>query len=228
METPKEKKEDIIGSGLFGIVKRETDNQNKSNSIRVAQKVINIKKIDNKINHLQEVIIKIKKRILMMNNLVKKNVQNCNITKYNDVISVNDDKLSFKMELCNCNILEYINENCPKEGSGLDIGQIYDILVQLNKAFHNLEFENINHGNLKLENILVNFDKNKYTFKLTGFEIIPELINLTKVDSPDKICMYLPPEILKENDKNTFALDQKSDLWSLGIIIYYLYFKEFP
>ena len=85
------------------------------------------------------------------------------------------------MELCNCNILEYINENCPKEGSGLDIGQIYDILVQLNKAFHNLEFENINHGNLKLENILVNFDKNKYTFKLTGFEIIPELINLTKI-----------------------------------------------
>ena len=79
-----------------------------------------------------------------------------------------------------------------------------------------------------MENILVNFDKNKYTFKLTGFEIIPELINLTKVYSPDKICMYLPPEILKENDKNTFALDQKSDLWSLGIIIYYLYFKEFP
>ena len=228
METPKEKKEDIIGSGLFGIVKRETDNQNKSNIIRVAQKVINIKEIDNKINHPQEVIVKIKKRILMMNNLVKKNVQNCNITKYNDDISVNDDKLSFKMELCNCNILEYINENCPKEGSGLDIGQIYDILVQLNKAFHNLEFENINHGNLKLENILVNFDKNKYTFKLTGFEIIPELINLTKVDSPDKICMYLPPEILKENDKNTFALDQKSDLWSLGIIIYYLYFREFP
>ena len=72
METRKEKKEDIIGSGLFGIVKRETGNQNKSNSIRVAQKVIDIKKIDNKINHLQEVIIKIKKRILMMNNLVKK------------------------------------------------------------------------------------------------------------------------------------------------------------
>ena len=130
METPKEKKEDIIGSGLFGIVKRETDNQNKSNIIRVAQKVINIKEIDNKINHPQEVIVKIKKRILMMNNLVKKNVQNCNITKYNDDISVNDDKLSFKMELCNCNILEYINENCPKEGSGLDIGQINDILVQ--------------------------------------------------------------------------------------------------
>ena len=45
METPKEKKEDIIGSGLFGKVKRETDNQNKSNSIRVAQKVLNIKKL---------------------------------------------------------------------------------------------------------------------------------------------------------------------------------------
>jgi protein kinase len=35
----------------------------------------------------------------------------------------------------------------------------------------------------------------------------------------------MPPEILKENN---FEIDQETDLWSLGVIIYYLFFKEFP
>ena len=38
--------------------------------------------------------------------------------------------------------------------------------------------------------------------------------------------MYLPPEILESN--NTFVIEQKTDSWSLGVIIYYLCFKEFP
>jgi hypothetical protein len=62
-----------------------------------------------------------------------------------------------------------------------------------------------------LENILINLDRDKYTFKLSGLEIIPELINLTINNKPDKICKYLPPEISKENNKASFAIDQKID-----------------
>ena len=38
METPKQKQDDIIGSGLFGIVKRETIIQ-KDKTYRVAKKI---------------------------------------------------------------------------------------------------------------------------------------------------------------------------------------------
>ena len=227
MESNNQKSTDLIGSGLFGEVKRETVSQNDNKLIRVAKKTLNIKKVSNLINkQVEEYIKKTKERITEISNLVKDNYGNCNITKYYVDSKSTDGKLSFKMELCNYNLSQYLKENYPNKG--LDIGEIYDILSQLNIAFKTLGFNDFIHGNIKLENILINLDKDKYTFKLSGLEIIPELINLTITYRPDKICKYLPPEILKENNKTTFAIDQKIDSWSLGVIIYYLFFKEFP
>ena len=63
METPKQKQDDIIGSGLFGIVKRETIIQ-EDKTYRVAKKILNIKKINDKINkQISEEIKKTKARI---------------------------------------------------------------------------------------------------------------------------------------------------------------------
>ena len=223
-----QKSSDIIGSGLFGEVKKEINFQSDKTAYPVAKKTLNIKKFSDKINNkLNEYIKKTKERIIEISNIVKDNFGNCNITKYYDDPTDIDGKISFKMELCNYNLSQFLKENYPNRG--LDIGEIYDILIQLNKAFNILGYRQINHGNIKLENILVNLEKdNKYTFKLSGLEIIPELINLTKIYRPDYICKYLPPEILKEDGKTTFIVDQKMDTWSLGVIIYYLLFKEFP
>ena len=223
-----QKSSDIIGAGLFGEVKKEINFQSDKTAYRVAKKTLNIKKVSDKINNkLNEYIKKTKERIIEISNLVKDNFGNCNITKYYDDPTDIDGKISFKMQLCNYNLSQFLKENYPNKG--LDIGEIYDILIQLNKAFHILGCSPINHGNIKLENILVNLEKdNKYTFKLSGLEIIPELINLTKIYRPDYICKYLPPEILKVDSKTTFIVDQRVDAWSLGVIIYYLLFKEFP
>ena len=211
---------DIIGNGHFGIVIKEKMNNDKI----IAKKTINIKKFNDKIGKtVEEIIKKIKNRIQIMNKI--NNNKSCNITKYYDDIIDKDSKLSFKMELCDCNLRKYLDKNCPKKGKGLDIEQIYDILVQLNNAFNILEIYKIVHGNIKLENILVKLTKKKSIFKLSGFEIIPEFVNITKPFEPD-IFIYLPPEILVNN--NTFEIDQKTDSWSLGLIIYYLCFKEFP
>ena len=227
MESNNQKSTDLIGAGLFGEVKRETVSQGDKKLIRVAKKTLNIKKVSNLINkQVEEYIKKTKERITEISNLVKDNYGNCNITKYYVDSSSTDGKFSFKMELCNYNLSQYLKENYPSKG--LDIGEIYDILNQLNNAFKTLGFNDVVHGNIKLENILINLDRDKYTFKLSGLEIIPELINLTINYRPDKICKYLPPEILKENNKASFAIDQKIDSWSLGVIIYYLFFKEFP
>ena len=226
MESTNKKSKDIIGGGLFGEVKRENINLSDKTIIRVAKKTLNIQKVNNLIKQqVEDYIQKTKERIKEISDLVKDNYGNCNITKYYPDTTDADGKISLKMELCNYNLYQYLNENYPDKG--LDIGEIYDILIQLNSGIKALAFSDIKHGNIKLENILINLEKDKYTFKLSGLEIIPQLINLTKNYRADKICKYLPPEILKDNNKN-FVIDQKMDSWSLGVIIYYLFFKEFP
>ena len=150
---------DIIGNGHFGIVIKEKMNNDKI----IAKKTINIKKFNDKIGKtVEEIIKKIKNRIQIMNEI--DNNKSCNITKYYDDIIDKDSKLSFKMELCDCNLRKYLDKNCPKKGKGLDIEQIYDILVQLNNAFNILEIYKIVHGNIKLENILVKLTKKKIHF----------------------------------------------------------------
>ena len=197
-------------------------NENKIN-ISVKKNTLENKKGKNKDNQKEEKIIdKIKNRIQKISNKFK---NNDNITEYDDS-TVKDGELFFTMEKCDENLREYLYRTCPKEGQGLNTEQIYDILDQLNNAFRIFESDKIIHGNLELENILVKKNEEKSVFKLSEFEFIPELINATNQYKIDKMCWYLPPEILE--NKNNFKIDQKTDTWSLGIIIYYLYFKEFP
>ena len=205
------------------VISLEKDiNENKIN-ISVKKNTLENKKGKNKDNQKEEKIIdKIKNRIQKISNKFK---NNDNITEYDDS-TVKDGELFFTMEKCDENLREYLYRTCPKEGQGLNTEQIYNILDQLNNAFRIFESDKIIHGNLELENILVKKNEEKSVFKLSEFEFIPELINATNQYKIDKMCWYLPPEILE--NKNNFKIDQKTDTWSLGIIIYYLYFKEFP
>ena len=88
--------------------------------------------------------------------------------------------------------------------------------------------ENIFHLDLKLENILIKYNEDKaFTIKLSGYACS----NSKKVASNIRKSFnsfyhyYMPPEILKEDP---YEYNYKIDLWSLGIIIYDLYFKEIP
>ena len=63
METPRqkqEKQEDLVGSGIFGTVVRETHSQNDKSSSRVAKKTIDPKGLNDEIN--QQIEEEIKKR----------------------------------------------------------------------------------------------------------------------------------------------------------------------
>ena len=103
------------------------------------------------------------------------------------------------------NLKEYMN----KRNEGLSIEEIKEILIQLNNIFMN----NIGDINLTLSNIVICLDQlNKIKFKLANYQLIKN--NL----------LYTPPEIL-ENKLNEKT---KNNIWKLGIIIYYLLFKEFP
>ena len=83
------------------------------------------------------------------------------------------------------------------------------------------------HRDLKLENILIKYEnkeKTKYTLKLTDYEVTKKIKTFTeKCTSRVGTLKYMAPEILEGN-----KYGRECDLWSLGITIYTLFFKEFP
>ena len=89
---------------------------------------------------------------------------------------------------------------------------------------------NIIHGNIKLENILIKYndeEKKDYTVKLTDYGISKKLFSLSrKYNTYSGKIATMAPEILEGKEQND--CNYKCDLWSIGIIIYRLLFGELP
>ena len=82
------------------------------------------------------------------------------------------------------------------------------------------------HRDIKLANILVKYednDKKQFVVKLTDYGISKQLNSMSKCFTHTGTLLTMAPEVLKEEEYNS-----KCDIWSLGIIIYQLYFKEYP
>ena len=100
-----------------------------------------IKEIDKTQNILSNEIEKLK-NLKIENNLIKEIID----TK---------DYLYIIMELCEYNLEDYIK----KREDSISINEIREILMQLNNTFKIMLKENIIHGDLKLDNILIIFNK---------------------------------------------------------------------
>ena len=154
---------------------------------------------------------------------VMKNIKNKYIIELKDNFIVNNKGYCIVMELCNCNLKDILN-NKP---NGLPINIIKKIFTQLNEALKIMQIKEkkIYHRDLKPENILIKFtDKNKTNFdiKLTDFGLSSNEIN-SIVQSHSNVGSekYKAPEV------DDFEYNNKSDLWSLGIILYELYTNKY-
>ncbi len=126
--------------------------------------------------------------------------------------------LNIILELCLWNLDEYIS---MKEES-LSINEIKYILIQINKALKFLiKKKKSNHRNLEVSDILISFQINKTIIKLSNFFVN----TFSESRSHFKVSLTLAPEVITNDGKNDLS---KSDLWSLGIIIYFMYFMEYP
>jgi serine/threonine protein kinase len=127
------------------------------------------------------------------------------------------------MELCLINLDDFIK----MRQSGLSDEEVKEVLIQLNKAFSLMHKKDIIHRDLKLSNILISLDKvNKPVFKLSDFGLSKALehqytkdLQLSLVGTPTTMA----PEVLKGENMN-----RKSDIWSLGVLIYYMINREYP
>ena len=123
------------------------------------------------------------------------------------------------LELCDGTLEKEI-----KKKNGFTIEEIKNILNQLNKVFKVMLKNNIIHRDLKPENILIKYideKKNKFKIKLGDYGLARK-INKEASTLCGSIITMAPEIQLGYNYTN------KCDLWSIGIIIYFMLFVEYP
>ena len=124
------------------------------------------------------------------------------------------------LELCDTDLNEIIEE---KE-DGLNSSEILYIMNDLNKAFKYMNEQSIIHRDIKPDNIMIKYidsSKQKFIPKIGDYGIsrtIDEEGASTVCGSP----IFRAPEIIEQK------YNDKVDLYSIGVLIYYMYFKEYP
>ena len=153
------------------------------------------------------------------------NMQRCQCENSVDIYDYydKDNEFTIIMELCDETLFHLL---CRKP-KGFSSNEIKEILLQLNKVFKRMNYYGISHRDIKLNNILIKYtnkEKTKYKVLLSDYGISNQLYSLTqKFTTHAGSQLIMAPEILNDEEYNN-----KCDLWSLGIIIFQLYRKDFP
>ena len=107
--------------------------------------------------------------------------------------------------------------------NGFSTEEVRRIMIQLNDAFAQMQKHKIVHRDLKVQNIFIKYTtRPEFDVKLGDYGFSKELsddITATKLGTP----ITMAPEILMNR-----AYTSKADLWSIGVIIYHLLFKDLP
>ena len=153
------------------------------------------------------------------------NMQKCSCENSVKIYDYYDTEKEFIiiMELCDETLFHILARTI----NGFNAKEIKGILLQLNNAFKRMNYYNISHRDIKLNNILVKYlnkEKTRCKVLLSDYGVSNHLCSLTqKFTTHAGTQLIMAPEIL--NDEK---YDNKCDLWSLGVIIYQLYTKKFP
>jgi len=125
------------------------------------------------------------------------------------------------MEKCDGDLFDLLEKN----KSGFSEPKIKDILLQLNEVFKMMRAKNIIHRDLKPENIFIKYisnNSNDFIIKLGDFGISRQYKNIKFTTNKGTIGYSAPEQGSSNYDPS------KCDLWAIGVIIYYLKFKELP
>lgn len=135
-------------------------------------------------------------------------------TKLYDAWIGEDSHLNILMEYCNFgNMAEHLQLYYP-----LEEDEVLSILAQLLLGLDHLHKKNIIHRDLKLDNILLcdMLKGDRPSVKLADYGLIKRLGDgLVRADSYVGTPTYVPPET-----EAGFTYAAKSDIWSLGVVMY--------
>ena len=202
----------VIGSGQFGSVYK-LEYQRKEYAIKKISK----EKIDYNKDVDSEYMKKALKREI---EILKRMSQYENSVKFYYYFEEEKEYI-LVLEFCDTD-LKKISEAKGRFTSS----EILSIMEGLNKPFKFMHNNGILHRDIKPENIMIKYvdsSKTKFIPKIGDYGISRELDNgkaTTILGSP----RYMAPELLLGADEYT----SKSDLFSIGVMVYKLYFNEFP
>ena len=217
----------LIGKGAFG----EVYNLNNR-----AIKIFRLNEIKNELKEkyfTDEITDEINEEFKKIIKGITNEFENMKICSYNNNYSVkcydyfqDENILGIVMELCDTDLKGVLK----KKKDGFNVKEIYEIMYQLNKTFKIMNENKIVHRDLKLDNILIKYEKNNildFICKLTDYGISKKLNDLTICKTYAGTTITMAPEILKNEEENK-EYSNKCDLWSIGVIIYVLLFKRPP
>ena len=134
----------------------------------------------------------------------------------------NEDSYYIIMELCDCDLSQYLKENYP-----LTIDLIQNIMQQIIKGYNNLYLKDFLHLDLKLQNILVIYnnknDKKNITIKISDFGLVHQNNIRIYLDKKIGTSIYMSPEIIEKKEYSN-----KADIYSIGLIAYKLATNKYP
>lgn len=197
-EDYKIKEENIIGKGGFGTVLLS---ENKAQKAEIIIKLMpqNFK------DESQEVTI---------SNLLQK-IRHPNIIRIYGVYETLNN-IYIVMEKGKDNLKHYIAKN------NLTIDTKYELVNQLVKGLYALHSLGIIHRDIKLENVLMSSEE-ELNIKIIDFGLSQFIGNNEFIEDVAGTLYYFPPEILKKE-----RITQKGDIWSLGVVFYFILLKTFP
>lgn len=147
---------------------------------------------------------------------IMQNLDHPNIVKLYEIVEEDDNKIHLVMEYCSGGTLEKFIEN----NEILNESQVHYYLKDLSQGLKYLRTKNILHRDLKPHNLLISED-NK--LKISDFGLSTELENDKMTDTLCGSPLYMAPEIITNN-----VYGVKSDLWSVGVIMYQLIYGKHP
>ena len=203
-------KQEVIDYNVYGVIHKCTE-ANSNNMVAI--KIINKKYLEricgNK--NLEDCLENIRREI----NCLKQMEGEYSIHLIEDAET--NDFFYIVMDSWDSNLEKLLS----KRKSGFKIEEIQRLFKKLNIVFKRMFDKNIIHGNLKLDNILLKIVNNQLSPILSDYG--------KKIALDDRLSImqstthYSAPELLVGDD-----YDYKVDLWSIGVILYKLYFNEFP
>ena len=203
-----------IGEGSYGIVYKAKDLKNDNNLVAIKQ----VSKM--KINRDLYLIEALKKELSIMRFI------SCD----NSVKLIEDfqteENYNFVMELCDSDLDDELKKYIKNKKRGFNELEVYEIMTQFNKVFSKMQEEHIIHRDLKLKNIMLKYNNNipyiGFIIKLSDFgfsKFMDSDLTGTNLGSPATKA----PEIMIGKDYNA-----KADLWSVGVIMFQLFYNRLP
>ena len=152
-----------------------------------------------------------------------------NFLKGIDFINREDEFIIIK-EFADINLKDYIKKIKKK---GISPKEIRFIFNQLNNALEIFRNKKNVHTCLCNENIFLQFKDrglvtDDYTVKMADFGCLTKLEVRSRFQlNIKKKIPFMAPELFNKYDDN-MVISDKSDLWSLGVLLYFLRFNELP